>query len=1222
MTKHPIEKVRRQYNRWVATETLEDYSLRYSPSSFRKWSPLLLANTALGSISFLALEAIGAVLLLNFGYTNAIAAITLASLIILLAGIPISYQAARHNIDIDLLTRSAGFGYIGSTITSLIYASFCFIFFALEAAIMAQALELYFQLPLSLGYILCSLIIIPIVYYGITAINRLHQWTQPLWLILMLIPFYFVLTREPRALEFLTHYQGSLSGSNQFDPYYFGMATGISFSLIAQIGEQVDYLRFMPEKHKDNRFRWWFSLLAAGPGWIVLGFLKQMGGALLASIAVLSGLAIDQAREPVQMYYIAYTYVFEHPGLALTVSTLFVVISQIKINVTNAYAGSLAWSNFFSRVTHSHPGRVVWLVFNIAIALLLMEMGVFAALQKVLGLYSNVAIAWISAVVADLTINKYLKLSPPLVEFKRAHLYDYNPVGFVSMSVASLMSIIAFTGTFGLYAQAYSWLIAMAISFILVPLIAKLTKGKYYIARQNVHFVNSDQLCTCGVCNQQYAYTDFAYCTFHDVPICSLCCTLDSSCKDQCKPQQVSFYRRAIADALALVSRYHVTQQTSFRIASFILISGVMLGLVALTFWLTYTISSNTLSSENATELSAVLYNLFFVLAVVICSVAWWIVLIQESQALADTELNQQNEILEQRITGHELTEKALKASKSRFQTIFNEAPLGIAVVDSLTRQFYTVNPMFAKIVGRAVDEMATIDWMSITHPDDVQKGLDNMALLNAGEISGFQMEKRYLHPDGTPVWINMTIAPIDVDDKAHPRHLCMIEDITKRKATEDQIKQLAFYDPLTQLPNRRLLQEQLKHSINVERREGKQLGLLMLDLDRFKVVNDSLGHLIGDELLQQVALRITARLRDVDMVARLGGDEFIILLEDLALPEDAARVATEIITDLAKPFCLTQGNTVLIGASIGISLYPQHGDSPEILMDHADAALYQAKDAGRGCFAYFSEDLTLAARERIALEKRLRHAVKQGELRIFLQPQVDIASGRIVGGEALVRWQDPVEGLIPPLRFIPIAEETGLIVEIGAWVLRETCRQGRQWLDAGLPPLTLAVNVSPHQFRRGDICALVATVLAETGFPAEQLELEITESGLMENQINATVILNSLRAQGVRLAIDDFGTGYSSLTYLKHFPLDVLKIDKSFIDDIPFHQDDMEIAATVVAMGHILGFKVLAEGVETAEQLAFLQEKGCDMYQGFIKSRPIPAEEFAELLRNQQRSG
>jgi EAL domain-containing protein (putative c-di-GMP-specific phosphodiesterase class I) len=355
------------------------------------------------------------------------------------------------------------------------------------------------------------------------------------------------------------------------------------------------------------------------------------------------------------------------------------------------------------------------------------------------------------------------------------------------------------------------------------------------------------------------------------------------------------------------------------------------------------------------------------------------------------------------------------------------------------------------------------------------------------------------------------------------------------------------------------------------------------------------------------------------DMVARLGGDEFVVLLEDIAQSEDAARVAEEIIGALTKPFCLTQNNNVNIGASIGISLCPDHGDSPETLMDHADAALYQAKDAGRGCFAYFSEEQTLAARERIALEARLRLAIEQQELCVYYQPQVDIASDRIVGAEALVRWKNPTEGLISPIRFIPIAEETGLIVEIGAWVLRETCKQGCAWLAEGFPPITLAVNVSPHQFRRGDICALVATVLEETKFPANHLELEITESGLMENQDNATAILNCLRSQGVRLAIDDFGTGYSSLAYLKHFPLDILKIDKSFIDDIPFLQDDMEIAATIVSMAHILGFKVIAEGVETPEQLVFLQDKGCDMYQGYLKSRPIPAQEFTELLHGQQ---
>ncbi|MCK9396437.1 MAG: EAL domain-containing protein [Methylobacter sp.] len=446
----------------------------------------------------------------------------------------------------------------------------------------------------------------------------------------------------------------------------------------------------------------------------------------------------------------------------------------------------------------------------------------------------------------------------------------------------------------------------------------------------------------------------------------------------------------------------------------------------------------------------------------------------------------------------------------------------------------------------------------------------------------------------------------------------------------QDELNQLATQDPLTQLPNRRLLLERLKHGIDVERRSGKQLALLMLDLDRFKAVNDSLGHGAGDELLQQVALRIQARLRDVDMVARLGGDEFIVLLEDIAHPEDAARVAEEIVADLSRPFQLRQSNEsdhepgreIQIGASIGISLYPQHGTNPELLMEQADTAMYEAKQAGRGCFAYFSEELTVAVRKRIALEGRLRRAIELQELRVFYQPQIDIASGRIVGAEALVRWQSPTEGLIAPIDFIPIAEETGLIIAIGEWVLRETCRQGRRWLASGFLPLTLAVNVSPQQFRRCDINALVAEVLAETGFPAGQLELEMTESGLMDNQDKAVEVLTNLRAQGIRLAIDDFGTGYSSLAYLKRFPVDVLKIDKSFIDDIPHLQDDMEITATIIAMGHILGFKVLAEGVETQEQLVFLWKKGCDTYQGYFASKPVTAEDFAELLKEQQMNG
>ncbi len=469
-----------------------------------------------------------------------------------------------------------------------------------------------------------------------------------------------------------------------------------------------------------------------------------------------------------------------------------------------------------------------------------------------------------------------------------------------------------------------------------------------------------------------------------------------------------------------------------------------------------------------------------------------------------------------------------------------------------------------------------------------------------------------------------ITITAVTNTEGKAVNYVATFDDISQHKKVEETIHDLVFYDSLTRLPNRRLLLERLRHSIEVERREGKQLALMMLDLDRFKVINDSLGYVVGDELLQQVATRIASRLRKVDLVARLrkvdllahlGGDEFIMLLEDITHTEDAARVAEHIIAILSKPFYLNQGDEIHITASIGISLYPQHGDNPDVLISYADAALSKAKAEGRGCFAYYSEELTLAARKRIELETRLRKAIEQQELRIFYQPQVDIVSGRIIGAEALVRWLDPLEGLIPPIKFIPLAEETGLILEIGEWVLRETCRQGKQWLDEGLPSLMLAVNVSAHQFRRSDIGALVTTVLSDTGFPAEQLELEMTESGLMESQDKVMGLLNNLRALGVRFAIDDFGTGYSSLAYLKHFPLDSLKIDKSFIDDIPHMQDDMEIAATIIAMGHMLGFKVLAEGVETVEQLAFLQSKGCDAYQGYLQSKPVPADEFVKLL-------
>ena len=563
-------------------------------------------------------------------------------------------------------------------------------------------------------------------------------------------------------------------------------------------------------------------------------------------------------------------------------------------------------------------------------------------------------------------------------------------------------------------------------------------------------------------------------------------------------------------------------------------------------------------------------------------------------------------------ITQRKRIELVLRIVSSAFESHW---PMAICNADRIILQ---ANKAFADATGYNLEEIIgqNISLIKSDHHDDVFYTAMCEAINQNGTWQGEVWDR---HKSGLVNPKLLTISTVKDINNVITHYVVSFIDIAEQKLAEEKIKHLAFYDTLTQLPNRCLLQERLKYSIEMARRENKPLALLMLDLDRFKAVNDSLGHIAGDELLQQVAARMTARLRNVDMVSRLGGDEFIVLLDDIAHPDDAARVAEEIISDLSKPFNLIQSDDVRIGVSIGISLYPQHGCNPETLLDHADAALYQAKDKGRGCFAYFSEALTRTAQERIALEVRLRRAIEQEELRMFYQPQIDIKTGRIIGVEALVYWQDPMESLIPPLGFIPLAEESHLIVEIGEWVLRETCKQAKQWLDSALLPITMAVKISPHQFRRSDINALVANILKETGLPAGQLELEITESGLMENHDLALDILNNLRRQGIRLAIDDFGKGYSSLSRLKYFPVDVLKIDKSFIEKIPFNKDDMEIATTIVAIGHNLGFKVLAEGVETSEQLDFLREKGCDAYQGYIKNRPLSAQDFAKLLAKEQ---
>lgn len=532
-----IVKIRRDYNTWVANESIEDYALRFTPRSFRKWSILRVSNTALGAISFLVLEAIGGTIAVNYGVVNALWAILAVGMIIFLTGLPISYYAAKYGLDMDLLTRGAGFGYIGSTISSFIYASFTFILFSLEAAIMAYALELYFHMPLYIGYLISALIVIPLVTHGVTLISRIQMITQPIWLILMCLPFIAVLHHDPQIISKLLSFAGVSGNSGEFNLLMFGAATAVGVALIPQIGEQVDFLRFMPEKTSQNRWRWNFGVLMAGPGWIFLGMAKMLGGVLLAYLVIQSDMSFEQAVNPTHMYLVGFGYAFNSHEIALAVTTLFVVISQVKVNMTNAYAGSLAWSNFFARLTHSHPGRVVWVVFNALIAIMLMELDVFKAIEQVLGLYSNVAIAWITAVVADLVINKPLGLSPKGIEFRRAYLYDINPVGVGAMFLASAVSIAAFSGIFGEEAKAFSSFIALITALVTSPLIAWLTNGKYYVARKQYSFLAKTRTQKCVICEREYETDDMAHCPAYQGAICSLCCCLDARCNDACKPE-------------------------------------------------------------------------------------------------------------------------------------------------------------------------------------------------------------------------------------------------------------------------------------------------------------------------------------------------------------------------------------------------------------------------------------------------------------------------------------------------------------------------------------------------------------------------------------------------------------------------------------------------------------------------------------------------------------
>lgn len=664
-----IFRVRRSYNQWVANETLEDYALRFTAKSARRWSGAKVAGTALGAISFLALEAIGGAITLHYGFNNAVAAILAVCTVIFLTAIPISYYAARYGVDSDLLTRGAGFGYIGSTITSLIYASFTFIFFALEAVIMAMALELLFGVPLVVGYILCAVIIIPLVTHGITLISRFQLWTQPLWLMLQLLPFVFIIYLNVSAVEDWTRFAGTEPGSGPehgVNLLMFGAAAAVMFALVAQVGEQVDFLRFVPEPEAGRRLRWWAAVMAGGPGWVLIGVCKLLAGSFLAVLALNHAIPLEEAADPTRMYMVAFGYLTSSPQVALALAGIFVIICQVKINVTNAYAGSIAWSNFFSRLTHSHPGRVVWLVFNVSIALLVMELGVYRALEETLGYYGIIATAWAGALVADLVINKPLGLSPAHIEFRRAHLHDINPVGVGAMLLATLVGMLCFTGAFGEVPRALAHFIALGTALLTAPLIAWLTSGRYYLARQVIRIQpESDGRLACCICENRFETEDITHCPAYGGHICSLCCSLDVRCGDYCKPG--ADYASQLRGLLRLLLPERLMPRVGSRVGHFLglllLINGLTALMLSLIYYQTPFIDADT---QAQALLGTTLWKVFFILLIITGVISWLFVLAHESRRVAQEESNRQNRLLLEEIGAHKATDRALQEAKEQ----------------------------------------------------------------------------------------------------------------------------------------------------------------------------------------------------------------------------------------------------------------------------------------------------------------------------------------------------------------------------------------------------------------------------------------------------------------------------------------------------------------------------------------------------------------------------
>jgi diguanylate cyclase (GGDEF)-like protein/PAS domain S-box-containing protein len=556
----------------------------------------------------------------------------------------------------------------------------------------------------------------------------------------------------------------------------------------------------------------------------------------------------------------------------------------------------------------------------------------------------------------------------------------------------------------------------------------------------------------------------------------------------------------------------------------------------------------------------------------------------------------------------------ALAEANERFRSAFEEAPIGMALAD-LDGQLFRVNASMAKMLGYDSEELLGVHVSQITDPEDHDSSNAEMRRLVAGEIDSYRLEKRYMRADGNTIWAALSVSLVRSSDGEPLYQIGQIEDITERKAISERLTHAAIHDPLTGLPNRTLLGDRLGLALGRARRNGGDVGVIFLDLDRFKFINDSLGHVTGDELLKILAARLRTVIRPSDTVARFGGDEFVVLCEEMEGTAAVMDVAQRVADAIALPVSFT-GQEIFVTASLGVAVSSSPVAGADELLRDADAAMYRAKDLGRARIVLFDEEARTDAMRHVQTDAALHHALERGEFDVYYQPLVALETGLVTGFEALVRWCHPSDGLVVPGDFIPLAEETGLIVPIGLWVLEEACRQTVAWQQRrpNGRPLSINVNLSARQLGEPTLPDELESILARTGIDPELVVLELTESTLISDTESATRSLHALRDRGVQIAVDDFGTGYSSLAHLKRFPLRALKVDQTFVDGLGTEPDDTSIVTAVVSLAHSLGLAAVAEGLETPQQLAALRTIGCDFAQGNLFGRPQPARVLGDL--------